>query len=165
MLQTRNAARGNSLLGANYALFIACMQTNDATRSFPSYIISGDALHYGSNVKTLCIALSAERRKLVREGRSWGIFTMNCCFTLCVLAATFVCLHAAPRLARSDLLGKGGSEKHWSDCSELFSSQPHLFETVLKNVASGWHVIIMVVLGTLYSPANSCAETYNNSIY
>ena len=161
MLQIRNAARGNSLLGANYALFIEPTMP----QGFSLVIISGDALHYGSNVKTLCIALSAERRKLVREGRSWGIFTMNCCFTLCVLAATFVCLHAAPRLARSDLLGKGGSGKHWSDCSELFSCQPQLFETVLKNVASGWHIIIMVVLGTLYSPANSCAETYNNSIY
>ena len=116
---TSSAARGNSLLGANYALFIA--SNNPQGFSLASYITSGIALHYGANVKTLCIALSAERRKLVREGRSRGIFTMNCCFTLCVLAATFVCLHAAPRLAGSDLLGKGGSGKYWSDCSELFS--------------------------------------------
>ena len=43
---------------------------------------------------------------------------MNCRFTLCVLAASFVCLRAAPRLARLDLLRNGGSGKFWSDCTK-----------------------------------------------
>ena len=50
---------------------------------------------------------------------------MKRCFILCVLATAFVYLHAAPRLARSDLPGNGGSAI-WSDCSEfIFSSQRH----------------------------------------
>ena len=41
------------------------------------------------------------------------------CFTLWVLATTFVCLPAAPRLARSELPGNGGSAIYLSDCSEF----------------------------------------------
>ena len=79
---------------------------------------------------------------------------MNYCFTLCVLAATFVCLHAAPRLARSDLLGNGGSGKFWSDCSELFSS----FATVLKHCF--WLVVVAYCMGSYFEftshPSFSC---------
>ena len=48
---------------------------------------------------------------------------MNRCFTLYILATTFVCLHAAPRLARSDLPGNGG-RGIWSNCSEFYSQFP-----------------------------------------
>ena len=52
---------------------------------------------------------------------------MNCRFILCVLAATFVCLHAVPRLARSDLPGNVGSVIQWSDCSEFVLLIKYLF--------------------------------------
>ena len=64
---------------------------------------------------------------------------MNCRFILCVLAATFVCLHAVPRLARSDLPGNVGSVIQWSDCSEFVLLIKFLFYLfIFLNLASGW---------------------------
>ena len=96
-------------------------------RLVPDYVISGVGEKYGNLIVGNAYKVAeriAEEADAYR--RTQGVFTMNRCFILCVLAATFVCLHAAPRLARSDLPGNGGSGI-WSDCSEfMFSSEHHL---------------------------------------
>ena len=98
-----------TLLGANLSCLPHEIPPGLGRDSYPPlYLVPFPRLHWQRSIKTLCIALSAERRKLMREGRSWGINICNELLFHSVGLGGYVCLPTCSSEASSF-----GSARKW----------------------------------------------------